>query len=427
LDIKIRKAKSLKGEIEVPGDKSISHRAAIFALLAPGKNSIKNFLFSADCEATLTALSLLGGKVSVLKDKKEVMIEGGEEKVKEPADIIDCGNSGTTMRIISGLVASFPFLTILTGDSSLKRRPMQRIIDPLSKMGALILSRNNGFAPLVIKGKGLQGIDYDLPVASAQVKSAIILAGIRANGRTIIKGKIKSRDHTERILSYLGAKLKVEEDYISVERSVLFPFSLEVPGDISSAAYFLVAALLLPNSEITIRNVGFNPTRIGIINVLKRMGAQIDVYNMRESCGEPIVDLYAKTSSLKAVSISQEEIPFLIDEIPLLSVAMSLASGESEVSGAQELRVKETDRIKAICDSLSRLGVNIKEKEDGFKIKGPSRLKGNFLESYGDHRMAMAMAIAAILAEGESVIREAECVSVSFPDFWNLLKKVVSF
>lgn len=427
MDIKIKKAKSLKGEVEVPGDKSISHRAAIFALLASGKCSIKNFLFSEDCQATLNAISLLGGKVSVLKDKKEVVIEGGEEKIREPADVINCGNSGTTMRMMSGLVASFPFLTVLTGDDSLRRRPMQRIIEPLTEMGALILSRSNGFAPLVIRGEELRGVDYNLPVASAQVKSAIILAGIRANGRTVIKGKIKSRDHTERILSYLGARLKVEESYISVERSVLSPFSLEVPGDISSAAYFLVAALLLPHSEIVIRNVGFNPTRTGIIDVLKRMGAEIEVYNMRESCGEPIADIYAKTSSLKAVSISQEEVPFLIDEIPLLSVAMSLALGESEVSGARELRVKETDRIKAVCESLSRLGVNIEEKEDGFKIKGPSRLKGNFLESYGDHRMAMAIAIAALLAEGESVIKEAECASVSFPDFWNLLKKVVSF
>jgi 3-phosphoshikimate 1-carboxyvinyltransferase len=427
LDIKLKKARSIKGEIEVPGDKSISHRAAIFALLASGKSSIKNFLFSSDCQATLKALSSLGGKVHAFEKRKEVVIEGGEEKVRESMDVIDCGNSGTTMRILSGLVASFPFLTVFTGDSSLRKRPMQRIIDPLSKMGALILSRSGGLAPLVIKGNTLKGIDYTLPFASAQIKSAIILAGIRAGGKTTIRGKIKSRDHTERILSYLGAKIKVREECIEVERSDLSSFSLEIPGDISSAAYFLVAALLLPNSEITIRNVGFNPTRIGFVNVLKRMGAQIEVGDIKESCGELITDIYVRTSKLKATSISQEEVPFLIDEIPLLSVVMSLAEGESEVSGAQELRVKETDRIGAVCESLSKLGVSIKEKEDGFKIKGPSVLKGNVLKSYGDHRMAMAMGIAALLAQGESVIKGAECVDVSFPSFWNILKRVALF
>ncbi|MBO8159546.1 3-phosphoshikimate 1-carboxyvinyltransferase [Thermosyntropha sp.] len=423
----IEKSKGIKGEIRVAADKSISHRAAIFSALAEGESIIRNFLRANDTLSTLNCMRRLG--VDVEECKNEVIIKGrGFYGLREPGTVLDCGNSGTTMRLLTGLCASYPFFTVLTGDDSLNKRPMKRVIAPLALMGAEIWGRNGGnYPPLAVKGKRLKGIKYDIPVASAQVKSALILAGLNAEGKTILTEPAKSRDHTERMLKAMGADLAVDGLTITLTPGQrLSPQEFIVPADISSAAFFLVAASIVPNSELVIREVGINPTRAGIIEVLQKMGADIKILNQKTAGGEIIADILVKSSELKGIEIEGEIIPRLIDEIPVIAVAMAAAEGTSAVRGAEELRVKETDRIKAIALELGRMGVNITELEDGFIIEGDKeKLKGTCVESHDDHRIAMSLAVAGLIADGETCIDDAEVVAISFPEFWYILDDIV--
>jgi 3-phosphoshikimate 1-carboxyvinyltransferase len=359
-----------------------------------------------------------------------MLIEGkGLHGIKEPEGILDCGNSGTTMRLLSGLLAGQGFLSLMSGDHSLNRRPMRRVIEPLTVMGAEIWGRAGGFyPPLAIKGnKNLKGISYRMPVASAQVKSALLLAGLYAGGQTRIIEPEKSRDHTERMLQAMGADLEVQGLEITLKPGrELQAQEFFVPGDISSAAFFLVAALIVPGSEIMIRDVGINPTRAGLIEVLQGMGARLAIENQRVVGGEPIGDIVAGYSELRGTRVAGDIIPRLIDEIPILAVAMALAEGESVVRDAGELRVKESDRIKAICSGLGKMGAGIEELEDGFVIQGrPEGLTGAAVDSRGDHRIAMSTAIAALKARGETIVHNSEVVDISFPEFWPLLRKLI--
>ncbi len=435
--IELEKIKTpLKGTIQPPPDKSISHRAAIFAAIAKGDSLIRNYLIAGDTLSTLSALKSLGVQMDELRKKKIPNVGeraegftirgGGLSGLKEAFDVIDCGNSGTTARLLSGLLAGNPFFSVLTGDDSLRSRPMARVITPLSKMGADIKARGgNKFLPMAVKGGDLTGMNYEMPVASAQVKSALILAGLYAEGKTVLKEPGYSRDHTERMLAAQGAKVWAEGDTISVEPGdELAPFELIVPGDFSSAAFFIVAALLVPGSEVLIKGVGLNERRTGLLNVLHRMGADIQIENKQEVSGELVGDLVARYSGgLKGTSVRGGEIPLLIDEVPILAVAMSAASGESSIRGAEELRVKESDRIKAVSENLRTMGIETEEHKDGLTING-GRLRGGIVRSFGDHRIAMAFAVAALRAEGKTVIDEAQAVNISYPEFFEELRRI---
>lgn len=413
---------SLRGEMVVPGDKSISHRAIMFASLAEGKSRVRGLLRGEDCFSTLKAFQQLGIEIEEKADD-ELVIHGRDlNGLSEPEDVIDCGNSGTTMRLMSGILAAQPFLSVLTGDQYLRRRPMKRIIDPLSTMGAEILSRTGGRAPLVIKGGTLQPTEYHSPIASAQVKSALLLAGMQSEGTTTVYEPHLSRDHSERMLRGFGVKL---ESFPGGAR-VTGPVRLQgreviVPGDISSAAFFLVAGLIVPGSELLIKNVGVNPTRSGIIDILLQMGGSIELLNQRELSGEPVADLLVKSSALKGIEIGGELVPRAIDEFPVVSVAAAFAEGETLIRDAGELRVKETDRIAAMCDALGILGAQIEPLEDGLRVTGGQPLAGGKINSRGDHRIAMSMAIAALQTEDAVIIEDTACTATSFPNFWELL------
>ncbi len=422
----LKRTRPLRGEIAVEPDKSISHRGIIFSSLARGTAAVRNILLAEDTMSTIDCMRSLGIDIEVLPEL--VKIRGqGINGLQESRDVLNCGNSGTTMRLLSGLLSSQPFLSVLSGDKSLNRRPMQRVIDPLVKMGAQIWGRdNNRYAPLAIKGQKLTGIEYSLPVASAQIKTAVILAGLNSEGYCRIKEQVRSRDHSERMLKAMGANIRVEDLEVEVlSGNELHPIDFTVPGDISSAAFFIAAAVLVPGSEIIISQVGVNPTRSGFIQVMQAMGGNIVLENQRLISGEPVADLVVKSSHLKSISLEENIIPTLIDEIPVLAVAMALAEGRSTVRGAGELRVKESDRIKAICTELQKMGVAILEEDDGFVIEGdPGRLRGTSVESWGDHRIAMSLAIAAMVAEGETTIHGADVVNISFPSFWDLLSRL---
>lgn len=422
----IRKAKSLKGEIEVAADKSISHRAAIFSALARGESVIHNFLQAEDTCSSCKCLQDLG--VNIRAEGSTLIINTpGWEGIKEPERVLDCGNSGTTMRLLSGVLAPRPFFSILSGDSSLNRRPMQRIIEPLQQMGAHIQGRKGGnYPPLAIQGNQLRGIRYKLPVASAQLKSALLLAALNAEGTSEIIEPEKSRNHTENMLTAMGAAIKVEGLSIKLQPGKeLSSQEFMVPGDISSAAFFLVAATIVPGSELRISDVGVNSTRAGIIEVLGQMGANIKLENQHLVGGEAIADLIVSASSLKGINIDGKIVPRLIDELPILAVAMAVAEGESVVTGAGELRIKETDRIAAISSELSKMGVLITQLEDGFIIKGTGgSIKGAQVDSHGDHRIAMSLAVAALLAEGDTTINNSGVVNISFPAFWDTIDKI---
>jgi len=434
----------LVGQIHPAPDKSISHRALMISSIAEGKTTIKNFLRSDDCLSTLNCLKTLGVEI---EDKGNTIIVNGKGKfLSPPTKPLYAGNSGTTARLLSGILAGQKFKSTITGDESLSTRPMNRIARPLTLMGAKIKTSPDGKLPLEISGGDLSPIDYDSPIASAQVKSCVLLAGLYArNGGTTFREPYLSRDHTERMLINFGAKISSGTSptdgkfftSISPTEKLTTPGEITVPGDISSAAFFLVAGAIIPDSKLELKNVGLNPTRVGILNVLKRMGANIQVLphkpakesNFSEPTGDIIVSF---GNSLKAVRIEKKEIPLLIDELPIIAVAATQAQGETIVSGAQELRVKETDRIKSIVTELSRLGAKIKELPDGFSITGPTKLtfnKNDNLNSYGDHRMAMSLAIALIAATGEpetfSNIKNFECASVSYPDFYKTLKTLI--
>lgn len=426
MDWKILQAKnSLKGEVVVPADKSISHRAIMFGSIARGDMRISNFLFGEDCISTLDAFKALG--VEILKEGDTLLVKGrGLKGLVPPKGPIYLGNSGTSMRIISGILAAQSFTTTLTGDESLSKRPMKRIIEPLEKMGARIES-TEGHAPLKVTGstRPIKAIKYLTPVASAQVKSCILAAGLYADGKTIVIEPFQSRDHTERMLEYFSADIK--KDGLTTEitgQKELEAKDVEVPGDVSSAAFFVAAALLVEGSSIVLRNVGLNRTRIGVLNVLERMGGKIEASNLRGEL-EPMGDLEVVYSPLKGTVVEEEEIPLLIDEIPVLMVAACLAEGETIIKGISELKVKESDRVKTMIDNLSRMGCKIKEKDNSLIIYGGEKtLKCAELDSFTDHRIAMSMAIAALVSNGECLIKNVACVDTSYPGFYNDLEKV---
>lgn len=424
--IELKGGKPLRGEFVPPPDKSISHRAVFFSSLAKGKSLVKNFLRAGDTLSTVSAFRSLG--IDIEEKGDELVVHGkGFRGLREPHAVIDCGNSGTTIRLLSGVVAGNPFFSVLSGDDSLRTRPMQRVITPLRQMGAEIFGRDGDrYPPLAIKGKKLHAIRYSLPVASAQVKSALLLAGLYPDGETEIMEPFQSRDHTERMLPAFGARVTVKGLTVAIHGGgELYGRDTTVPGDFSSAAFFIVAALLVQGSEVTVREVGVNPTRTGLLTVLGRMGAEITRENVREVSGEAVADISCKGGKgLRAVNITREEMPLLIDEFPILCVAASQAEGTTSIRGAEELRVKESDRIKAMTTELRKMGVEIEEYPDGVSIRGRAMLKGGNVESYGDHRIAMSLAVAGLIAEGSTAVHDAACVNISFPRFFDEVRRL---
>ncbi|MBF0405057.1 3-phosphoshikimate 1-carboxyvinyltransferase [Candidatus Magnetominusculus xianensis] len=424
--VTLKKHRALRGEMTPPPDKSISHRAVFFSSLAYGKSMVSNVLRAGDTNSTINAFRMLGVEIEEMPDGSLSIDGPGFMQLREPPDVIDCGNSGTTTRLLAGVLSGCRFFSVLTGDQSLRGRPMGRVIRPLHEMGAMIAARDiNRYLPMSITGGGLKAITYKMPVASAQVKSAIVLAGLFADGETVIEEPVKSRDHTETMLKAYGADVCVDDLKITVKGGVeLSPCDMTVPGDISSAAFFIAGALMVEGSELLIKDVGLNPTRTGFIDVIRKMGADVQVLDGRELSGEPVGSLLCKyTDKLSPITLSKEDIPSLIDEFPILCVLAARAGGVTQIRGASELRVKESDRISAMATELGKMGVKIKEYDDGVAIEGPVELRGsNNLQSYGDHRIAMALSIAAISAEGESVINGTEAVGISYPDFYDTLK-----
>ena len=419
---------ALKGSLSIPGDKSISHRALMLGALARGETRIRGLLLGEDVISTAKCLRSLGANISDLTGN-EITIQGGLAKLQEPLDILNAGNSGTTMRLMLGILATQPncFFT-LTGDRSLRSRPMSRVVEPLTQMGAAIWGRqNNNLAPLAIKGKKLRPIHYHSPVASAQVKSCILLAGLMSEGQTTITEPALSRDHSERMLKAFGADLEIDSDTTSVTirgGNHLQGQSIIVPGDISSAAFWLVAASIVPDSELVLTNVGINPTRTGILDVLNLMGANITLENQRTVAGEPIADLRVRYSSLQGVEIAGELTLRSIDEIPIIIVAAAFAKGTTVIKDAAELRVKECDRLWVMATQLSYMGAKITERPDGLEIKGGSPLTGAAVASHDDHRIAMSLAVAALGASGKTVIKEAIAANISYPNFFDSLQQV---
>lgn len=418
-------AKAVRGEITVPGDKSISHRSIMLGSLARGTTTVKGFLRGEDNLATLNAFRAMG--IIVHDDGETLKIEGnGLHGLAEPADVLDCGNSGTSMRLMTGLLSGQRFFSVLTGDQYLRKRPMKRVLEPLNLMGATVFGRAGGDkAPLAIVGTSLKGIAYQSPVSSAQVKSAILLAGMYADGETQVTEPHLSRDHSERILRYFGADIETYPGGTRIRGGrELEGREIIVPGDISSAAFFMVAALIVPGSELLIKGVGVNPTRTGIIDILQAMGGDITLQNCRESSGEPVADILVKSSRLKGIEIGGDLVPRAIDEFPVICVAASLAEGKTIIRDAKELRVKETDRIKAMAFNLQKAGVAVVETENGMDVTGMEKLEGCTAESFGDHRIAMSMLIAGLAAKDQITVNDTECIGTSFPNFTALLQGV---
>jgi 3-phosphoshikimate 1-carboxyvinyltransferase len=416
---------SLSGEICVPGDKSIGHRAVIFGSIAEGRSRIFNLSGGEDNRRTIQAFKDMG--VNMWPEGAALCVDGrGWEGLSAPANTIDCGNSGTTMRLLAGVLAGRPFSSRLDGDASLRRRPMQRVIDPLARMGAKISGREGkGLAPLEIGGRNLKAIRYQMAVASAQVKSAILLAGLQADGVTAVEEPQTSRDHTELMIKGFGGEVKVEGRTVSIAGGQnLSGRDVRIPGDISSAAFFLVAAAIIPGSEVIVRNVGINPTRDGVIEIMRRMGANVESMDIRVETGEPVADLKVRGARLKGVAIGPEMAARTIDEYPILAVAAALAEGRTTITGVKELRYKESDRIAAMTEGLRCLGVAVEEREDGLIIEGGRPLRRADVKSYGDHRVAMALAIAGLASDGGIRIDDADCVNISFPSFFELLGKI---
>ena len=427
-----RATSRIDAAVAPPGDKSISHRAVLLNSIARGTAHISNFCVGDDRTAMLRCLRSLGARVrrhascSISQSEECFEVRGqGPDGLREPTTVLNAGNSGTTMRLVSGLLAAQPFLSVITGDRSLRERPMDRIVGPLVLMGAAVMGRfHDSLAPLAIRGGDLHGIDYTLPVASAQLKSCILIAGLHASGKTTIRQPAASRDHTERMMNAMGADLSVNGLSVTVSRSELSSIDVRVPGDISSAAFWLVLGCCHPNARITVSDVGINPSRAGVLDVLNSMGARIRVENVREEGGEPSADLVAESSDLEATEISGDVIPRVIDELPVLALAASFAKGTTVIKDAQELRVKESDRIRATAEGLSRLGASIEERPDGMVIHGGARLMGAECRSFGDHRIAMTMGVAGLLAGGETTVAGAEAADVSYPGFWDTLDQL---
>lgn len=412
----IQKIKKAIGQIKVPGDKSISHRAVMLGSLANGVTEISGFLKGADCLSTIDCFRKMGIDIDI--NGENVTVHGnGLRGLKKPDEMLYTGNSGTTTRLLCGILAGQNFDTSITGDASIQKRPMGRVVQPLSMMGAKI---ENEYCPLYITGTKLHGIDYKMPVASAQVKTAIILAGLYAYGETVIHEIEKSRDHTELMLSAMGADLTVDNLDITVKpTNDLTAVNVDVPGDISSAAFFLVLGAIMPNSQITVTNVGINPTRTGIIDVLKDMGADITLENVHTSAGETVANITVRSSSLKGTTVGGDIIPRLIDELPIIAVAAVFADGQTVIKDAQELKVKETNRIRAVVDEFNKCGIDITETDDGMIINGGKSIHGADFKTYGDHRMAMSLTVLAQLADGESTLDDSDCACVSYPTFFD--------
>lgn len=416
---------SLQGEISIPGDKSISHRAVMFGAMAEGKTTINHFLAGEDCLSTISCFEKMG--VSIKREDEYVEVEGKDiEGLSEPASILDVGNSGTTTRLMLGILAGVPFHTSLIGDESIAKRPMSRVTVPLRSMGAKIDGREHGqYTPLSTRGGALKAIHYHSPVASAQVKSAILLAGLHAEGTTKVTEPFTSRDHTERMLRAFGVDVEVDGTTVSIEGGQsLRGTDVYVPGDISSAAFFLVAGAIVPNSRIVLKNVGLNPTRTGIIDVLQQMGARLTISNERIQNGEPIGDLTIETSQLKGIEIGGDVIPRLIDEIPVIALLATQANGKTVIKDAEELKVKETNRIDTVATELSKLGASVTPTADGLIIEGKAALKSGEVDSYGDHRIGMMLAVAAAIATGEVTLMRSEAIHVSYPTFFEDLDKL---
>lgn len=423
--ITLTKAARLRGEITVPGDKSISHRSVMFGSIAKGTTEITGFLQGADCLSTIDCFSAMG--VEIQNSDGQVTVHGrGLRGLREPDRMLDCGNSGTTARLISGILSGQNFPVTLTGDASIQKRPMKRIMEPLRMMGADITSiRGNDCAPLRIQGRPLHGIHYQSPVASAQVKSAILLAGLYAEGETSVTEPALSRNHTELMLRHFGAEVDNQETTASIHPAKeLYGQKIHVPGDISSAAYFIAAGLLVPGSELLIQNTGINPTRDGILRVCRMMGADITLLNENHDSAEPVADILVRSSSLKGCVIEGSLIPTLIDELPVIAVMACFAKGETVIRDAAELKVKESNRIRVVAENLTAMGADVTETDDGLIIQGGSPLHGASIHCHMDHRIAMSFAVAALAAEGETAIQDSECVNISYPGFYGELEKL---
>ena len=427
----LRSGGTLKGHVRVPGDKSISHRALLFGAIAEGKTTIEGLLPAEDPISTAACLRAMGAEISPVAEGEIITVHGvGLDGLQEPSEVLDCGNSGTTMRLMLGLLAGRDGRHfVLSGDDSLKRRPMQRVGQPLSIMGADVRGRGQGnFAPLAVQGCKLRGAVVGTPVASAQVKSALLLAALTADGTSTVIEPAHSRDHSERMLEAFGADLDVGGEmgrHITVRPGAqLQGQHVVVPGDISSAAFWLIAGALVPGADLTVENVGLNPTRTGVLEVLEQMGARIEVLNQRDVAGEPVGDLRVTHGSLKAFRFGEEIMPRLVDEVPILSVAACFCDGESQITGAAELRVKETDRLAVMARQLKAMGADIDEHPDGLTIRGGRPLKAAKLDSETDHRVAMSLAVAALMAKGDSTLARSEAAAVSYPTFWTDLDRL---
>jgi 3-phosphoshikimate 1-carboxyvinyltransferase len=426
VNIRVMPVNRLEGTVEVPGDKSISHRAALFGALARGRTEITGFLEGEDCLGTLRAVQALGVEVK-RKGPGHYLVDGtGLHGLSEPDNVIDCGNSGTTARLLLGVLAGQPFTAVLTGDDSLRRRPMGRVTEPLSRMGATFLGRESGKRlPLAVRGaQPLAAITHASPVASAQVKTAVLLAGLWARGPVTVEEPARSRDHTERLLAAFGARLETDGRRVTITPGAeLTGQHLVVPGDISSAAFFLVAGAIVRGARVTVKHVGVNPTRTGLLDVLAMMGALV-AHTEPRGAGEPAADLTVSSARLTGAEVGGALIPRLIDEIPVLAVAACVADGVTRIRDAAELRVKESDRILAVARELGKMGARVRELPDGLEITGGARLRGAAVQSGGDHRMAMALAVAALVAEGPTVIEDTACIATSFPGFLEALNSL---
>lgn len=425
--IRINPVAKLRGDFQLPGDKSISHRSAMFAALGHGTSSIRNYSSARDCQNTLDCFAAMG--VPIERQPDRITIEGvGVNGLQAPTKILDVGNSGTTMRLIAGILAGQNFMTAITGDESIQRRPMKRVIEPLTQMGARIEARENNFAPLKIHGGNLQAIEYTPPVASAQVKSCVLLAGLFANGETAVIETTPTRNHTEIMLQECGVSVSQQASETGTRIAVQGGAQLQalgeytVAGDLSSAAFFIAAGLLAPDAELRIRHIGINPSRKALLDVLTQLGARLEIENERLAHGEPVADFLVQSSELHGnLELDGAVVANLIDEIPILAVVATQLHGSLTIREAKELRVKESDRIRSIVDNLRRMNIDVEEFEDGLRIAGPQQLKGAPVESYGDHRIAMAFAMAGLIAEGTTEIIDADAASVSLPEFYDLL------
>jgi 3-phosphoshikimate 1-carboxyvinyltransferase len=427
-DLRIQPSSGLRGELTLPGDKSISHRSVLFAAIADGDTQISGFLAGEDTQNTAKSMQAMGIVIEGLGTERLVVHGKGLDGLSEPASVLDLGNSGTGMRLLAGLLAGQDFFSVLTGDQYLRKRPMARIVEPLQRMGARIDGRSGGTrAPLSIRGggKNLRAIEHASPVASAQVKSAVLLAGLYADGETTVNEPSKSRDHTERMFRFFGVEVSGQGTSVTVHgrQRLRAKGPLTIPSDISSAAFFMVAASIVPGSDLVIKNVGVNPTRTGIIDVLIAMGAGIELENQREQAGEPVADIRVRYRKLHGVQIGGDMIPRTIDEIPILAVAASYAKGKTIIRDAAELRIKESDRIATIAVELRKMGSAVTELPDGMEIGGGDTLNGAICDSHGDHRIAMSVAVAGLAAKGDTVVRDTDWIDTSFPGFERLLRQ----